>query len=1141
MAKHHRNKPQCEAPRLWSRARSLSRAVLATAVIGFCALAVASPARADILILSPHPDDDVLTAAGVIYRAASAGVPVRIVYITNGDRSTVQQGYIRQGEAVNAVVGHLGLREDDLIFLGYPDGQLNNIFINYPNAGDQLTAPNGQSTTYGNRGLGRSDYSTYRFGAPAAYNRANMVRDLRDIIETYRPSHIFTTAEFDSHPDHYRTYELLNLALAEAFPSLPGYNPTIHRTSVWPIWHNELDPTGYLQEGPNLSGTGLLWSQRESLDVPLPMQSWALQDNPKYQAIAEHYSEGGINNFSMFVHKDEVFWVSQGRGSNRPPVVNAGFDQDVPEGSLVQLDGSASFDLNGDALTYFWRQVSGRAVQLSDSSIARPTFIAPSNLSRSETLVFELVVGDGQFWSVPDAVSVVVRSPLDPQYGSNVALAATVTASSENASAGQQAIKVIDGVADGYPGDHTREWATLGERAGAWIQLSWSQPITIGRIHLFDRPNTSDHITAATLHFSDGTTLSTGALDNYGGQSVYTFEARTVTSIRLVVNEVSANTRNVGLSEFEVYDVGGNRVPVANAGSDQTVGEGETVRLDGSASYDIDGDPLTYRWTQTAGRAVTLSDRHAVNPTFVAPTGLTADEVLAFDLVVNDGYIDSAPNTVRITVIAENPGSTPGGTNVAPLATVTASSENARTGQFAIKAVDEIVDGYPGDYTREWATTGEGAGAWIQLTWSSARNISRIVLHDRPNSNDQILSATVLFSDGSTLAIGSLPNDSTAASYSFAARSVTSLRLTVNSVSTTTRNIGLAEIFVYEDGGGAPANQAPIANAGPDQTVNQGATVQLDGRGSSDPDGDPLTYSWTQTAGPTVTLSNSQSAQPTFTAPSGSTSDQTLTFQLVVSDGQLNSSPDTVNVTVLAPTSNNQPPVADAGPDQTVSQGATVQLNGTGSFDPDGDPLTYSWTQTAGPAVTLSNPQSAQPTFTAPSGSTTNQTLTFQLVVSDGQLSSAPDTVDITVLGQVPTGSNIAPLATVTASSETVSTGQLAIKAVDGVVDGFPGDSTREWASNRERAGAWIQLTWSSPRNISRIVLHDRPNSKEQILGATVQFSDGSTLAIGALPNDGTAAAYSFAPRSVTSLRLTVTSVSTSSRSIGLAEILVFE
>jgi len=93
-----------------------------------------------------------------------------------------------------------------------------------------------------------------------------------------------------------------------------------------------------------------------------------------------------------------------------------------------------------------------------------------------------------------------------------------------------------------------------------------------------------------------------------------------------------------------------------------------------------------------------------------------------------------------------------------------------------------------------------------------------------------------------------------------------------------------------------PTNQPPTADAGADQTVDEGTEATLDASGSDDPDGDQLGYTWTQTAGPDAGLDVFDSEQTTFTAPEVD-SETTLTFELAVSDGTA-SDTDTVTVTV---------------------------------------------------------------------------------------------------------------------------------------------------------------------------------------------------------------------------------------------------
>ncbi len=189
-------------------------------------------------------------------------------------------------------------------------------------------------------------------------------------------------------------------------------------------------------------------------------------------------------------------------------------------------------------------------------------------------------------------------------------------------------------------------------------------------------------------------------------------------------------------------------------------------------------------------------------------------------------------------------------------------------------------------------------------------------------------------------------------------------------------------------------NSAPVADAGPDQSVTvAGTTVHLGGD-SYDPDGDPITYSWSilsKPAGSSATLSDPTSPTPTFLADvSGD-----YIIQLLVSDPWVSSAPDTMEVSF-----GNLKPVANAGTGLAVGVGTAVSLDGSGSSDPNGDPITYRWSfayKPTGSTTTLNAPAIFNPAFIPDLPGT----YVVSLIVNDGTVDSDPSTITITVFSSI--------------------------------------------------------------------------------------------------------------------------------------------
>lgn len=376
-----------------------------------------------------------------------------------------------------------------------------------------------------------------------------------------------------------------------------------------------------------------------------------------------------------------------------------------------------------------------------------------------------------------------------------------------------------------------------------------------------------------------------------------------------------------------------NTPPVANAGPDQSARVGETVTLDGSASTDAEGDPLTYDWTLPGvpASAATLADAATVNPqlTLNQPGAYTAQ------LVVHDGQAESAPDTVTVSTTNTAPVAHAGPNQTAPVNT-TVQLDGSQSSD---------VDGNA--LTFQWTLVRSPDGSAAELV------------------NPTTVNPRLTLDRAGTYTVQLIVNDGTVDS---APASVT--------IST--------------------ENSPPVAEAGPAQTVPLNATVQLNGAGSSDADGDALTYQWTlntRPVGSSAELADDTTVNPRFTA------DKTGVYvaQLIVNDDKTDSDPDTVRIS----TENSQP-VANAGPDQAVAVGETVTLDGSDSRDADGNVLSYLWALTTRPDASQATLQDTDRKLAEFIPDVAGHYVA-QLIVNDGVLSSLPDTATITVTPPTPT------------------------------------------------------------------------------------------------------------------------------------------
>ena len=351
--------------------------------------------------------------------------------------------------------------------------------------------------------------------------------------------------------------------------------------------------------------------------------------------------------------------------------------------------------------------------------------------------------------------------------------------------------------------------------------------------------------------------------------------------------------------------------------------------------FDQDGTIASYAWSQVSGTSVVLTGANAENATFTAPT-LISSETLVFMVNVTD---DLGGSTEKMLNVSVNP------VNALPAAN--AGADQSVDEQSTVSLI---------------GATSDSDGSITSTQWT------------------QVSGTLVTLSGADTLSAGFVsPVVKVAEQLVF--------RLTVVD---NEGGVTFDEVVVTVN----PVNNPPLVSAGADQTVDEQTAVTLAGTATDpDVDGVIMTTIWSQVSGIPVVLSNANTLTAGFTAPTLKQA-ATLTFRLTVTDDEGGISSADVNITVNPV---NHPPVVNAGTDQTVDEQSAVMLSATAT-DPDADGVVVSttWSQTSGTAVVMSNANTLNAGFTAP---TLKQAtvLTFRLTATDDEGGVTSADVSVTV------------------------------------------------------------------------------------------------------------------------------------------------
>ncbi len=664
--------------------------------------------------------------------------------------------------------------------------------------------------------------------------------------------------------------------------------------------------------------------------------------------------------------------VTVNAAANQPPTANAGSNVTLtlPTNSTTLL-GSGS-DPDGTIASYAWTRVSGPATYTLGSANSATTTL--TNLVQG-TYVFRLTVTDNGGATGTATVTITVNAaanqPPTANAGSNVTLTLPTNSTTLLGSGSDP-----DGTIATY----------------AWTRVSGPTTYTLGS------PNAA---TTTLTNLVQGTYVFRLTVTDNGG-------ATGTATVTVTVNAAP------------------NQPPTANAGSNITLTlPTNSTTLLGSGS-DPDGTIASYAWSRVSGPTTyTLGSANAATTTL---TNLVQGTYV-FRLTVTDNGGATATATVTVTVnaAANQPPTANAGNNIT-LTLPTNSTTLIGSGTDA----DGTIAGYawtrisgPATYTlgnanaattslsnlvqgtytfRLMVTDNNGATGTddVTITVNAAAN-------QPPSANAGNNIVLTLPANSTTLSGSGTDPDGTIAGYAWSKVSGPAYTMGSPNAATTTLTNLVQGVYVFRltvtDNNGAtgtddvtvtvnassPSNQPPIANAGNNITLNLPTnSTSLNGSASTDPDGTIVSYLWTKISGPsTFNIANANSA---ITGLNNLVAG-TYIFRLTVTDN--NGATDSDNMTVIVNAVANQSPIANAGPDISMTLPLnSTNLNGGSSSDPDGIIVSYAWSKISGPATfAIANANAAATGLS----NLVQGTYTFRLTVTDNSGATATDDVNVTV------------------------------------------------------------------------------------------------------------------------------------------------